>query len=235
MSTPLAWEELDDPGALVFEAGDVLERVEEHGDLFAPVLELRAAAARAVAFARDGRLVACPPDRAPRRRRRRGAGARSRPGGACAPSWSRTWPATRGSSPRRPCRAPELVSRAEWASANLESLSDLLDPVAERLDQRLAFAGPLAGALRVGAAATLAAEAGLVMGYVSQRVLGQYDLSLLAATARRGSCSWRRTSRGRCASSSVERDAFERWIAPTSSRTSSSSRACPGCASTWRR
>jgi bifunctional non-homologous end joining protein LigD len=41
VSTPLAWEELDDPEALVFEAVDVLERVERDGDLFAPVAELR--------------------------------------------------------------------------------------------------------------------------------------------------------------------------------------------------
>jgi bifunctional non-homologous end joining protein LigD len=41
VSTPLGWEELDDPDALVFEAADVLERVEERGDLFAPVVELQ--------------------------------------------------------------------------------------------------------------------------------------------------------------------------------------------------
>jgi bifunctional non-homologous end joining protein LigD len=41
VSTPVAWEELEDPEALVFEAGDVLGLVEEHGDLFAPVAELR--------------------------------------------------------------------------------------------------------------------------------------------------------------------------------------------------
>jgi bifunctional non-homologous end joining protein LigD len=40
VSTPLEWSELDDPDALVFEAADVLERVERHGDLFAPVVEL---------------------------------------------------------------------------------------------------------------------------------------------------------------------------------------------------
>ena len=45
MSTPLAWDEVDDGAGggaadLVFEAADVLERVEEHGDLFAPVVEL---------------------------------------------------------------------------------------------------------------------------------------------------------------------------------------------------
>jgi bifunctional non-homologous end joining protein LigD len=41
VSTPLRWDELEDPDALVFEASDVLERVEEQGDHFAPVVELR--------------------------------------------------------------------------------------------------------------------------------------------------------------------------------------------------
>ena len=80
-----------------------------------------------------------------------------------------------------PTPPAEVVTRAEWASANLDSLSHILDPVAARLDDRLSFAGPLAAALRVGASATLAAEIGLVMGYMSTRVLGQYDVSLLGA------------------------------------------------------
>ena len=41
VSTPLRWAELEQPDSLVFEAADVLERVEEQGDLFAPVVELR--------------------------------------------------------------------------------------------------------------------------------------------------------------------------------------------------
>ena len=43
VSTPVAWDEVEagDPDALVFEPDDVLARVEEHGDLFAPVAELR--------------------------------------------------------------------------------------------------------------------------------------------------------------------------------------------------
>jgi bifunctional non-homologous end joining protein LigD len=42
VSTPLDWAEIEagDPDALVFEAADVLERVAERGDLFAPVLDL---------------------------------------------------------------------------------------------------------------------------------------------------------------------------------------------------
>jgi bifunctional non-homologous end joining protein LigD len=41
VSTPVRWSELEDPAGLVFEAPDVLERVERHGDLFAPVAELQ--------------------------------------------------------------------------------------------------------------------------------------------------------------------------------------------------
>ena len=46
VSTPLSWDEVEeleesgDPASVVFQAGEVLERVEEHGDLFAPVAEL---------------------------------------------------------------------------------------------------------------------------------------------------------------------------------------------------
>ena len=43
VSTPLTWDEVDDasdPEALSFTSAEVLERVAEHGDLFAPVAEL---------------------------------------------------------------------------------------------------------------------------------------------------------------------------------------------------
>jgi coenzyme F420 biosynthesis associated uncharacterized protein len=74
---------------------------------------------------------------------------------------------------------PELLARADWADSNISTLASLLDPVSDRLGGRLAAAGPLAGPLRAAAGATVAAEAGLVIGYLSQRVLGQYELSLL--------------------------------------------------------
>jgi len=47
VSTPVSWEEIegalrrDDRESLVFEAGDVLRRIDEKGDFFAPVLELK--------------------------------------------------------------------------------------------------------------------------------------------------------------------------------------------------
>jgi coenzyme F420 biosynthesis associated uncharacterized protein len=78
-----------------------------------------------------------------------------------------------------PIPAPEPVSRAEWADVNLDSLAALLEPVSTRLSDRLGSTGPFAGPLRAVTGATLAAEAGLVIGYMSQRVLGQYEVSLL--------------------------------------------------------
>ena len=41
VSTPLSWEELDDPDALSFESDEVLERLADHGDRFAPAAEQR--------------------------------------------------------------------------------------------------------------------------------------------------------------------------------------------------
>jgi bifunctional non-homologous end joining protein LigD len=47
VSTPVTWDEVEkavqqgDASSLAFEAKDVLKRVEQHGDLFAPVLELK--------------------------------------------------------------------------------------------------------------------------------------------------------------------------------------------------
>ena len=85
-----------------------------------------------------------------------------------------------GLTPIEPVPAVEVVGRSEWSEANLATLSDLLDPVAGRMERRFDAAGPFAGALRAGAGVTMAAEVGLVTGFMAQHVLGQYELSLLA-------------------------------------------------------
>jgi coenzyme F420 biosynthesis associated uncharacterized protein len=111
-----------------------------------------------------------------------------------------------------PTPPAEVVSRAEWAAVNLDTLSQILDPVAAGLDDRLGFAGPLAGALRAGAAATLAAEAGLVMGYLSTRVLGQYDVSLLGAETEPRLLFVGPNLNGAVRELDVDADSFGRWI-----------------------
>src|SRR5215212_4866188 len=111
-----------------------------------------------------------------------------------------------------PTPAAEVVSRAEWASTNLEPLAHILDPVTSRLDERLGFAGPLAGALRAGASATLAAEVGLVMGYMASRVLGQYDVSLLGADTEPRLLFVGPNLGGAVRDLDVDADSFGRWI-----------------------
>jgi coenzyme F420 biosynthesis associated uncharacterized protein len=111
-----------------------------------------------------------------------------------------------------PTPPAEVVSRAEWASVNLDALSHILDPVSERLDERFSSAGAFAGALRVGASATVAAEAGLVMGYMSTRVLGQYDVSLLGGDTEPRLLFVGRNLAGAVRDLDVDADSFGRWI-----------------------
>ena len=77
----------------------------------------------------------------------------------------------------------ELVDREQWVDANVITFGVMLEPVIGRMNDRMGFAGPFAGPLRMAAGATVAAEAGLVLGYMSQRVLGQYELSLIQPDA----------------------------------------------------
>jgi uncharacterized protein (DUF2342 family) len=117
-----------------------------------------------------------------------------------------------GLVPAVPIPRPELVSRQGWAEANLASMEDLMQPVEERLGERFASAGRLAGPLRIAAGTALAAELGLVTGYMSQRVLGQYELSLLAGTARPRLLFVASNLVGAASTLAVERDAFIRWV-----------------------
>jgi coenzyme F420 biosynthesis associated uncharacterized protein len=115
-------------------------------------------------------------------------------------------------TPAQPIPAPEVVDRAEWADVNLTSLCKMLGPVSERLSNRLEMAGPLAGPLRAVTGATLAAESGLVMGYMSQRVLGQYELSLLEAEATPRLLFVGPNLNKAVRELDAERDSFLRWI-----------------------
>ena len=111
-----------------------------------------------------------------------------------------------------PTPPAEVVSRAEWVGVNLDALAQVLDPVAGRLNERLESAGPLAGALKLGASATLAAEAGLVLGYLAQRVLGQYELSLLGGDTDPRLLFVGPNLAGAVRDLEVDADSFGRWI-----------------------
>ena len=117
-----------------------------------------------------------------------------------------------GLEPAGPVPPAETVSRPEWAEANLRTLADLMGPVAERLEERLDSTGPLAGVLRAGAGVTLAAELGLVTGYLSQHVLGQYELSLLAAEPAPRLLLVAPNLAAASDALAVDRESFLRWV-----------------------
>ena len=81
-----------------------------------------------------------------------------------------------GLEPERPLPTPEGIGRREWVQTNLGSMRLLLDPVLKRADTRL---GPLRPAVQIGVGLMLSTEIGVVVGYLAQRVLGQYELVLL--------------------------------------------------------
>lgn len=70
----------------------------------------------------------------------------------------------------------EAVERSAWIAANVESMGAMFDPLGERITGGM---GALRGPLRSAAGALLSAEAGALTGYLSQRVLGQYEFVLV--------------------------------------------------------
>ena len=81
-----------------------------------------------------------------------------------------------GLHPPAPLPAPELLSRAEWIDVNHASMAELLDPAVARIGEGM---GPAGALMRTGAGMLVAAELGVLTGYMSQRVLGQYELVIL--------------------------------------------------------
>ena len=80
-----------------------------------------------------------------------------------------------GLTPAASLPKPEGISRRDWVSSNISSMRLLLDPV---LDRAGAGLGPLRPAVKIAFGIVLTTEVGVVIGYLAQRVLGQYDLVL---------------------------------------------------------
>ncbi len=75
----------------------------------------------------------------------------------------------------------ELVDRSAWIAANLRTMRPLLGPLSERAGIE-APRGLLGSPLRSATGLMMGAQVGALTGVLSQRVLGQYDLSLLDAS-----------------------------------------------------
>jgi coenzyme F420 biosynthesis associated uncharacterized protein len=119
-----------------------------------------------------------------------------------------------GLRPKGRMPAAELVDRDEWARVNIESFRGLSARVEEHLENRMDGSGKGGGGLqRTIVRAATGAEVGLALGYLSQRVIGQYDVALIGpARAPRLLFVGPNLSAAR-ARLDVDRDLFLRWIA----------------------
>jgi coenzyme F420 biosynthesis associated uncharacterized protein len=81
-----------------------------------------------------------------------------------------------GLTPAQPLPPPEGISRREWVGTNVSSMRTMLDPVLDRAGTGL---GPLKPAMKLALGVVLTTEVGVVIGYLAQRVLGQYELVML--------------------------------------------------------
>ena len=66
-----------------------------------------------------------------------------------------------------------LIDRATWAEANISSMTAMLNPVVDKIGDRL---DKMPFAMRAAQRTLVSVEVGVLLGYVSRRVLGQYDL-----------------------------------------------------------
>ncbi|MBX7161750.1 MAG: zinc-dependent metalloprotease [Acidimicrobiia bacterium] len=77
----------------------------------------------------------------------------------------------------------EVIDRPRWIRSNVAGFRHLLEPLAERLTGSTDADADLARVGRAIGAKLLGAELGLLLGFLSQRVLGQYDLILAEEAA----------------------------------------------------
>lgn len=119
-----------------------------------------------------------------------------------------------GLRPKSGIPSAELVDRDEWARVNIESFRSLSTRVEEHLQERMNGSGKGGGGLqRTIVRAATGAEVGLAVGYLSQRVIGQYDVALIGpARAPRLLFVGPNLSAAR-SRLDVDRDLFLRWIA----------------------
>lgn len=66
-----------------------------------------------------------------------------------------------------------VVDRVTWVEANIDGMNQILEPLMARLGARM---DSLPRPVRLAQKTALSVEVGMLLGYVSRRVLGQYDL-----------------------------------------------------------
>jgi len=72
----------------------------------------------------------------------------------------------------------ELIDRREWSVNTLATLAEASRPLEQRLAEDLNLPGPLGALAHKVVGGATGVEAGIAVGYVAKRVLGQYDVAL---------------------------------------------------------
>src|SRR3954452_14298657 len=107
----------------------------------------------------------------------------------------------------------ELVDRAEWAEVNLETFRHLSTRVESHLEERIDDSKGKSGLQRTIVGTATGAELGLAVGYLSQRVIGQYDIALIGPAREPRLLFVGPNLSAARARLDVNRDLFLRWIA----------------------
>lgn len=72
----------------------------------------------------------------------------------------------------------DVVSRVAWVERNLAAFGHLLEPAERRIAEKLEASGRIGATTAALAHQVVSAETGLLLGFLSRRVLGQYELVL---------------------------------------------------------
>ena len=86
--------------------------------------------------------------------------------------------------PAPPSAPWAIVDRSTWVDANISGMVGLMGPLAHKIEAARAAAGndPAMWVVRTVERAIVSTEIGVLLGYISRRVLGQYDLLAVSNT-----------------------------------------------------
>ena len=118
-----------------------------------------------------------------------------------------------GLEPTTPIPEAEVVTRSEWIDSNLDQLRELAAPLEQRAAAEIDLPWPFAGLVRGALGAAGGLEAGVVVGYASRRVLGQYQVSLSAQVTSPRMLLVGRNVANAARELEVDHDRFLLWVA----------------------